>query len=148
LSENAFASGVGTRWLGLPAQILPQLADVELAVSSEGIPDLAFLDWPQARVPRDERLGDQLGRLEARLREVEQRLSLLDACEVEAEWVSRCLADFDRVWDALSSEKRGRLVRAVVERVEVDESAGDVRVFIADLACAAEVTMPIEKVSA
>jgi len=93
-------------------------------------------------------VGDKLGRLEARLREVEQRLSLLDACEVEAGWVSQCLADFDRVWDALSAENRGRLVRAVIERVEVDEPKGDVRAFMADLACAAELTLPIEKVSA
>ena len=93
-------------------------------------------------------VGDQLGRLEARLREVEHRLSLLDACEVEAEWVSRCLAKFDQVWDTLSPENRGRLVRAVIERVEVDEPKGDVRAFIANLGSAAELTMPIEDVSA
>jgi hypothetical protein len=36
----------------------------------------------------------------------------------------------------------------VVERVEVDEPKGDVHAFMADLACASELTMPIEKVSA
>jgi hypothetical protein len=97
---------------------------------------------------KPQEVGDQLGRLEARLREVVQRLSLLDGCEFEAQWVSRCLADFDRVWDTLGAENRGRLVRAVIERVEVDEPKGDVRAFMADLACPAEVTMPIEKVSA
>jgi hypothetical protein len=61
------------------------------------------------------------------------RLSLLGACEVEAEWVSRCLADFDQVWDTLSAENRGRLVRAVFEGVEVDEPNGDVRVFATNL---------------
>ena len=84
-------------------------------------------------------VGEQLGRLEARLREVEHRLSLLDGCELEAEWVSRCLADFNRVWDTLSSENRGRLIRAVIERVEVDEPKGDVRTFIANLGAATEV---------
>lgn len=59
--------------------------------------------------------------------------SLLDECEVEAGWVSRCLVDFNRVWDSLSTENRGRLVRAVVERVEVDEPSGDVRVLITNL---------------
>jgi hypothetical protein len=81
-------------------------------------------------------VGDQLGRLEARLRDVERRICLLDDCEVEAEWVSRCLADFNQVWDTLSSENRGRLVRAVIERVEVDEPKGDVRTFIANLGAA------------
>jgi hypothetical protein len=37
-------------------------------------------------------VGDQLGRLEARLRDVERRLCILDDCEVEAEWVSRSTA--------------------------------------------------------
>jgi hypothetical protein len=78
-------------------------------------------------------VGDQLGRLETRLREAEHRLSLLDACEVEAGWVLRCLADFNQVWDTLSPENRGRLVRAVFDRVEVDEPSGDVRVFAANL---------------
>jgi hypothetical protein len=75
----------------------------------------------------------QLGRLEARLRDVERRICLLDDCEVEAEWVSRCLADFNQVWDTLNPENRGRLVRAVIERVEVDEPSSDVRVFITNL---------------
>jgi site-specific DNA recombinase len=78
-------------------------------------------------------VGDQLARMEARLREVERRLEVLDECEVEAAWVSRCLADFDQVWDSLTAENRGRLVRAVIQRVEVDEPNDDVRVFIADL---------------
>ena len=85
-------------------------------------------------------VGDQLGRLEARLREVEHRLSLLDACEVEAGWVERCLASFEKVWDTLSAQNRGRLVRAVIERVEVDEPKGDVRAFIADLGSMPEMT--------
>jgi len=84
-------------------------------------------------------VGEQLGRLEARLRQVEHRFSLLDGCELEAEWVSRCLADFNLVWDTLSSENRGRLVRAVIERVEVDEPKGDVRTFIANLGSGIEV---------
>jgi hypothetical protein len=78
-------------------------------------------------------VGDQLGRLEARLRDVERSLCILDDCEVETEWVARCLTDFDQVWDALSPENHGRLVRAVFERVEVDEPSGDVRVFATSL---------------
>ena len=99
----------------------------------------------------DEKLqevGDQLGRLEGRQREIDHRLSLVDTFEVEAEWVSSCLADFNRVWDTLNAENRGRLVRAVIERVEVDEPKGDVRAFIADLGSPAETTTTAEKASA
>ena len=83
-------------------------------------------------------VGEKLGRLEARLREIERRLSLLDSREVEAQWVSRCLADFNQVWDSLSSQNRGRLLRAVIERAEVDEPNADVRTFISDVGCAIE----------
>lgn len=83
-------------------------------------------------------VGEQLGCMEARLRDVEHSLSLFDGCELEAEWVSRCLSDFNLVWDTLSSENRGRLVRAVIERVEVDQPQGDVRTFIANLGASTE----------
>jgi len=83
-------------------------------------------------------VGEQLGRLEAGLRDVEHRISLLDRWVLEAGWVSRCLADFNQVWDTLSSENRGRLVLAVIERIEVDEPKGDVRTFIANLVSATE----------
>ena len=114
----------------LPAQIA--------VLSSEGkrVVDLASNVTGTGRRLLDTKLqdvGDQLGRLKARLRDVERRICLLDDCEVEAEWVARCLTDFDQVWDTLSAENRGRLVRAVFERVEVDEPAGDVRVFAANL---------------
>jgi DNA invertase Pin-like site-specific DNA recombinase len=85
-------------------------------------------------------VGEQLGRLEGRLREVQHRLSLVDTCEAEAGWVSSCLSDFNRVWHTLSAENRGRLVRAVIERVEVDQPKGDVRAFIADMGSPAETT--------
>jgi hypothetical protein len=78
-------------------------------------------------------VGDQLGHLEARLTEVQRRLVLLEDAEVEVEWVTSCLVGFTKVWDALSAENRGRLVRAIVTRVEVDEPNDDVRVFLADL---------------
>jgi DNA invertase Pin-like site-specific DNA recombinase/predicted nucleic acid-binding Zn-ribbon protein len=78
-------------------------------------------------------VGDQLGHLEARLTEVQRRLVLLEDAEVEVEWVTSCLVGFTKIWDALSAENRGRLVRAIVTRVEVDEPNDDVRVYLADL---------------
>jgi site-specific DNA recombinase len=52
--------------------------------------------------------------------------------EIEISWAERCLADFDSVWDVLTPQNRGRLLRAVIESVEVDEPANRVRVLIAD----------------
>jgi hypothetical protein len=121
----------------LPAQIA--------VLSSEGkrVVDLASNVTGTGRRLLDTKLqdvGDQLGRLEARLRDVERRLSLLDDCEVEAEWVSRCLTDFNQVWDTLSAENRGRkraghrgeLVNENENTVTADASDG-VQIFVGKL---------------
>ncbi|MBI3184658.1 MAG: recombinase family protein [Myxococcales bacterium] len=84
----------------------------------------------------DERLqevGEQLARCEARLATAERELANLDALEVEVTWVAQCLADFDKVWDVLTPENRGRVLRTMVERVEVNEPANQVSVFVTDL---------------
>jgi hypothetical protein len=47
--------------------------------------------------------------------------------------VARCLSDFTAIWDVLTPENRGRLLRAVVQRVDVDEPANRVKVFMIDL---------------
>ena len=65
-----------------------------------------------------------------RLREIAAGGTLADAAEIETSWVGRCLADFDSIWDVLTPENRGRLLRAVVQSVEIDEPANRVKVFI------------------
>jgi len=89
-----------------------------------------------ARRLLDDRLGEigqQLARCEARLAAAERDLGNLDAVEIEAAWVAQCLADFDKVWNVLTPENRARLMRAVIQRVEVDEPSNKVSVHITDL---------------
>jgi DNA invertase Pin-like site-specific DNA recombinase len=68
-----------------------------------------------------------------RLREFAAEEPRTDVAGIETSWVARCLADFDAAWDVLTPENRGRLLRAVVQSVEVDEPANRVKVFIVDL---------------
>jgi hypothetical protein len=82
---------------------------------------------------RIQEVGERLSRTEAQLAEVEREIANLDAAEVEAGWVARCLEQFDAVWDALTPESRVRFVRTVVERVEVDEPSNEVTVRLADI---------------
>jgi DNA invertase Pin-like site-specific DNA recombinase len=91
---------------------------------------------------RLEEVGEHLGRLESRLAEVERELATLEDIEVEAGWVCQCLADFGACWDVLTPENRGRLVRAIVQRIEVDEPANRVEMHVTDLAA----TVPLSAV--
>lgn len=68
-----------------------------------------------------------------RLREFTAEGTSADAVEIETSWAARCLADFDAIWDVLTPENRSRLLRAVVQSVEVDEPANRVKVFMVDL---------------
>lgn len=43
------------------------------------------------------------------------------------------MANLEAVWDVLTPHNRGRLLRAIVERVDVDDSGGNVRILFADV---------------
>ncbi len=115
----------------LPGEIASLSA--ELQRDADSLQHLSGL----ARRPIEARLqaaGDQLARSEARLVAVEAELHRLDGIHVEGAWVAECLTDFHRIWDVLTPENRARLLRVVVERVELDEPANEIRVFLTDLA--------------
>ncbi len=102
-----------------------------------------------ARRLAEERLqgiGNELGRCERRLATVERELAAIEKTEIDASWVARCLNDFTAIWDVLTPENRGRLLRAVVQRVDVDEPANKVHVVMVDL-CAG-LPEPFEAISA
>jgi len=114
----------------LPSQIAALSAEVASAVDA-----LTGLTSAARRVveSRLQDAGERLTRCEARLAASERELANLDAIEVESSWVADSLAKFHTIWDMLTPENRGRLVRAVIQRVVVDEPANQVRVFITDL---------------
>ena len=47
--------------------------------------------------------------------------------------MTRTLDDLDDLWDVLTVQNRGRLVQAVVKRVEVDDINGTVSAELVDL---------------
>jgi len=112
----------------------PQIADLAAAVSRTAETE-ATVTGPASRIveARLQDTSDQLARAESRLAAVERELAVLDAIEVEASWVADRLSEFHQIWDVLTPENRGRLLRAVIERVEVDEPSNEVKLFFADL---------------
>jgi hypothetical protein len=82
---------------------------------------------------RIEDIGDQLATHERRIEELDRALALLERAEVETSWVAEMLTQFDMVWEIMTLENRARLVRAIVQRVEVDEESGQVTAVLVDL---------------
>jgi DNA invertase Pin-like site-specific DNA recombinase len=112
----------------------PQIA----ALSAEGkrlLDTMAEVNGVARRLAEErlQGLGNELGRCEARLATVERELAAIEETELESSWVAGCLNDFTAIWDVLTPENRGRLLRAVVQRVDVDEPANRVKVCIVDL---------------
>ncbi len=81
---------------------------------------------------RLQEVGTRLEDAERRLAEVGRQLAALDSAGATQTWVTAVLQDFDALWDVMTDENRGRLVRVLVERVEVDGASGDVTIMLAD----------------
>lgn len=79
-------------------------------------------------------LADEQATREQRLLAIDARLAVLDAARVEADWIAAALRDFGNLWQAMTPENRVRLVRAVVDRVEVDEATGTIEAHLVSLA--------------
>jgi site-specific DNA recombinase len=80
---------------------------------------------------RIDEVGAGLEAAELRLAEVEREIAALESAKATQDWVSAVLKDFDAVWNVMTDENRGRLVRALVARVEVDEPSGDIAITLA-----------------
>ena len=96
-----------------------------------------------AKRRRDRLLDDACARLkglERQLAETERELAALEAAKAEAGWIAGCLRDFDALWDVFTPDNRGRLLRAVVERVYMDDEDGEVRISLVNLGSAKEAT--------
>jgi hypothetical protein len=120
-------------WRDLPAEI------TKLSDDGRRLMDSARdIDGPGKKLlyQRLEEVGEHLGRLQSRLAEVERELATLEDIEVEAGWVAQCLADFGTCWDVLTPENRGRLIRSLVHRIEVDEPANRIEMHVTNLAAA------------
>jgi DNA invertase Pin-like site-specific DNA recombinase len=124
----------------------------DLAVERRGLPGrIAHAAAEKARLARNLQrtrnaalravIEDQIGHLadehvsrEQRLAAIDARLAALDAARVEADWIGAALRDFESLWEAMTPENRVRLVRAVVDRVEVDEATGTIEAHLVSLA--------------
>ncbi len=128
-------AGLMTERTELPKQIAALSAEARKLVDS-----IASVNPTAQRLieERIECVTEQLGLHEARLAEVQRSLAAANETDLEIGWVADTLARFDAAWDVMTDENRGRLVRNLVERVEVDEPSGRVTAELVDLGLADE----------
>ncbi len=89
------------------------------------------------------RLHDEQAKIERRLYKVERDIDALKKRREDAEWMIDIMRRFDSVWDALNSENKRRLLRAVVKEIVIDEPGGKVEMKMVD--CTAVGTSLSEK---
>jgi site-specific DNA recombinase len=75
---------------------------------------------------------EKLEAAEQQLAAVKHEFNALDGMAAETSWVASTLADFSKVWDVLTSANRGRLLRALVDRVSVDEASAEFQIHLVD----------------
>ncbi|GEL74885.1 recombinase family protein [Myxococcus virescens] len=101
--------------------------------STKWVDSLTKLEGPARRLLEEKLTAaeEEGAGMRKRLAEVERALDAIEGEKVEAAWVAQALGNFDAVWDALTSTNRGRLLRALVGRVVVNEATGKVDVHMA-----------------
>ena len=81
---------------------------------------------------RIEEIGSELEAAELRLADVERELAALETAKATQEWVNAVLKDFDAIWNVMTGENRGRLVRALIATVVVHEPEGNIEITLVD----------------
>lgn len=72
--------------------------------------------------------ADRLVAAERQLAETERDLADLEVADAEATWMLGALRDFANVWALMTPENRGRLLRALVASVRVNDATGEVEI--------------------
>src|SRR5262249_53419010 len=94
-------------------------AEIRRAAASEATPAVA------ARMAA---LMDQVSQSEGRLAEIDREIADLQAQSVTERDVVAALADFDRLWAALSPREQVRVVQLLVHRVDYDAADSSIEV--------------------
>ena len=115
---------------------LPAAVGVHGANAERYVDELTRLHG-KARQLVESRLEAETQRLAAAERQLagaERALAQLDSVAQEFRHVVRSLRDFRAVWEAMTVPNRGRLCRALLDHVEIDEASGQIQIHLLDFA--------------
>lgn len=113
-----------------------QAAIVDLTTTADGINERMAKATRSARktlAERAEKLLRRIEELEADKRGAEEKIRAIDAAQSECEWLAEQLRSFASVWDLLTPENRGRLIRGLVRSIDVNESKHEIAIAFAPL---------------
>ncbi|MDX2023229.1 MAG: recombinase family protein [Deltaproteobacteria bacterium] len=91
--------------------LVSRLAKAEVSAATSITERLAELDLRTAQI-------------DARIAEVVSQIAAAHEGEIAPETIEQALSAFDEVWDALTVNERGRVIRLVAERIDFDGMAG------------------------
>jgi DNA invertase Pin-like site-specific DNA recombinase len=117
----------------LPARIGKLSADAQAFATT-----LARVSGRAQRIAEEKLLATAaaLDRAQAELQEVEGKVTALNLAAADAEWIRDALSDFAALWELMTPLNRQRLVAAIVDRVDVNEAAGQMTVKLAAMEAA------------
>jgi site-specific DNA recombinase len=92
-------------------------------------------------------LHDRVARHERRLGELRNRIEALERRQVDANDVLAAFADFDNVWNALSSREKTKIISLLVVRVEFDASDSTIAISFHPSAIQSLSQGPVEEVA-
>ena len=90
----------------------------------------------RARLAGSRRKADRLAASEQQLRDLERDAAELEIARKDHAWFVAALRDFAKVWVNMSPDNQGRFLRALIDKVVVDEDKGTCRVELIDFGAA------------
>jgi hypothetical protein len=134
---ETLTAGKGEDFGKLRAELATKIAECS-ANASRLTEELVRLEG-RARELVEQKLGveaDRLAACEQQLRDLERDAAELEIARKDHAWFVAALRDFAKVWVNMSPDNQGRFLRALIDRVVVDEDKGTCRVELIDFGAA------------
>jgi DNA invertase Pin-like site-specific DNA recombinase len=134
---ETLTAGKGEDFGKLRAELATKIAECS-ANASRLTDELVRLDG-RARELVEQKLGveaDRLAASEQQLRDLERDAAELEIARKDHAWFVAALRDFAKVWVNMSPDNQGRFLRALIDKVVVDEHKGTCRVELIDFGAA------------
>lgn len=135
---ETLTAGKGEDFGKLRAELVAKIAETS-TTASKLAEEVLRLEG-RARELVEQKLGveaDRLAGCEQQLRDLERDAAELEIAKRDHTWFVAALRDFAKVWVNMSPDNQGRFLRALLDKVVVDEDKGTCRVELIDFGAAA-----------